>query len=147
MAEKSETDLVKLAFELLAERGWERFSFAELARRAGAAAGARSMPSCPIAPPCCACSAAGSTREMLAIDMAELDGMSPRERVFELIMRRLDAMAPYKRGPAHARRARPRREPTLLARRLLQSRPAQPAPARRGRDRRRPGHARGWRGG
>ena len=35
---------------------------------------------------------------MLAIDMAELDGMSPRERVFELIMRRLDAMAPYKEG-------------------------------------------------
>ena len=34
MAEKSEADLVKLAFELLAERGWERFSFAELARRA-----------------------------------------------------------------------------------------------------------------
>ena len=59
---------------------------------------------------------------MLAIDMAELDGMSPRERVFELIMRRLDAMAPYQGGPAQPRRARPPREPTLLARRLLQSR-------------------------
>ena len=34
--------------------------------------------------------------EMLAIDMAELDGLTPRERLFELIMRRLDAMAPFK---------------------------------------------------
>ena len=34
--------------------------------------------------------------------------MTPRERVFELVMRRLDAMAPYKDGPAGARRARRR---------------------------------------
>ena len=35
---------------------------------------------------------------MLAGDVAELDEMTPRERLFELIMKRLDASQPYKAG-------------------------------------------------
>ena len=130
-------DLVKLAFELLAERGWERFSFRRAGAPGRAAAGPGSMPRCRIARPAAPAWSAARCAEMLAIDMAELDGMSPRERVFELIMRRLDAMVPYKEG-LRTSRARPGANP--CRRRLLQSRPAQPAPARRGRHRREPGH-------
>ena len=113
MAEKSEADLVKLAFELLAERGWERFSFAELARRAELPL-AQVYAEVPDRPALLRLLGRRLDAEMLAIDMAELDGMSPRERVFELIMRRLDAMAPYKEGlRTLARKAG--REPMLLA--------------------------------
>ena len=58
MAEKSEADLVKLAFELLAERGWERFSFA----RAGAPGElplAQVYAEVPDRPACCACLVGG----------------------------------------------------------------------------------------
>ena len=113
MAEKSEADLVKLAFELLAERGWERFSFAELARRAELPL-AQVYAEVPDRPALLRLLGRRLDAEMLAIDMAELDGMSPRERVFELIMRRLDAMVPYKEGlRTLARKAG--REPMLLA--------------------------------
>ena len=113
MAEKSEADLVKLAFELLAERGWERFSFAELARRAELPL-AEVYAEVPDRPALLRLLGRRLDAEMLAIDMAELDGMSPRERVFELIMRRLDAMVPYKEGlRTLARKAG--REPMLLA--------------------------------
>jgi AcrR family transcriptional regulator len=112
MAESDESDLLTLAFELLAERGWERFSFVELSRRA-------SLPLAEVyaqLPDRAALLRVLGRRldaEMLAIDMAELDGMSPRERVFELIMRRLDAMAPYRASlRSLARRTRP--EPTLV---------------------------------
>jgi hypothetical protein len=36
--------------------------------------------------------------QMLDIATADLDGLSPRERVFELMMRRFDAMGPCKEG-------------------------------------------------
>jgi AcrR family transcriptional regulator len=97
MAEKDAPDLVELAIRLIAEHGWQGFSFADLARQA----------TVPLAvvyaelPNRAAILSALGRRldaEMLGIDMAELDGMTPRERVFELVMRRLDAMAPYKEG-------------------------------------------------
>jgi AcrR family transcriptional regulator len=99
MAEKKkeEADLVKLAFALVAERGWRHLSFTEVARRAGV----------PLAsvyaelPDRAALLRALGRRldaQMLDIEVSELAGMSPRERVFELVMRRFDAMAPYKDG-------------------------------------------------
>ena len=109
MARKSEPDLISLAFQLVAERGRCRFSFTELARRAGI----------PLARVCDelpdrAALLRGLGRrldaQMLGLELAELDGMTPRERVFELVMRRLDAMAPYKDGlrisPARCRATR-----------------------------------------
>ena len=120
MAKKSEPDLVLLAFELVAERGWARFSFAELARRAGVplarglrrAAGSRGAAARP--------RPAARRADARPATMAELDGMTPRERVFELVMRRLDAMAPYKDGLRTLAREAPR-DPALLAGGLLQS--------------------------
>jgi hypothetical protein len=35
---------------------------------------------------------------MLAFDPAELDGLPPRDRAFELLMRRLDALGPFRAG-------------------------------------------------
>ena len=72
-----------------------------------------STPSCPTAAPSCAASAVGSTRRCSTCELAELDGMTPRERVFELVMRRLDAMAPYKDGLRTIAREAPR-DPALL---------------------------------
>jgi AcrR family transcriptional regulator len=113
MAESSGTDLVRLAFELLAERGWERFSFAELARRAGTSL-AEVYEEFPDRAALLRVLGRRLDAEMLALDLADLEGMSPRERVFELIMRRLDAMAPYKDGlRTLARKAG--RDPSLLA--------------------------------
>ena len=97
MAEETEQnpDLVGLAFTLIGERGWRGFSFAELARRA-------ELPLAQVyaeLPDRCALLRALGRRldaEMLALDASELEGMSPRERVFELIMRRFDAMAAVK---------------------------------------------------
>lgn len=97
MAEESEQnpDLVGLAFTLIGERGWRGFSFAELARRA----------ELPLAQVYAELPDRGALlrslgrrldAEMLAVEASELEGMSPRERVFELIMRRFDAMAPVK---------------------------------------------------
>jgi hypothetical protein len=44
---------------------------------------------------------------MLAVDEAELAGLPPRDRVFELLMRRLEALVPYRAGLARlAREAR-----------------------------------------
>ncbi|MCB1885190.1 MAG: hypothetical protein KDG89_14530 [Geminicoccaceae bacterium] len=53
-------------------------------------------------------------REMLKNDPTELDGMTPRERLFELLMHRFDAMLPYKPGMARLVRDAPRR-PELWA--------------------------------
>lgn len=113
MTDEASPDLIKLAFALLAEHGWRRFSFAELARRAG-------VPLTAIyaeLPDQAALLRALGRRldaEMLALDMTELDGMTPRERVFELVMRRLDAMADYKEGLRTIARET-LREPMLLA--------------------------------
>ena len=105
------------------------FSFAELAPGRAAAGPGLCRGAGSLAAPACR----RLDAQMLAIDMAELDGMSPRERVFELIMRRLDAMVPYKSLRTLARKAgrepMPRRGCCNLDR--LQS-----APARRGRHRR-----------
>jgi AcrR family transcriptional regulator len=113
MAEENGTDLVRTAFDLLAERGWDRFSFAEVARRAGLSL-ADVYAELPDRGALLRVLGRRLDREMLSLDLAELDGLSPRERVFELVMRRLDAMAPYKDGlRVLARQAG--RDPALVA--------------------------------
>ena len=86
-------DLLAAAFGLIGEEGWRGFSFAALARRTGvsrveiyrqfrsreALLGALSR---------------RADEAMLAVDDAELTGLPPRDRVFELLMRRLEALVP-----------------------------------------------------
>jgi AcrR family transcriptional regulator len=90
-------DLLVLAFEEIAERGWAGFRLAALADRAG-------VPLVEVRRQLSGRGAilAGLNRRvdeaMLSFERAELEGLPPRDRVFELIMRRLDAMAPFRAG-------------------------------------------------
>ncbi|MFO1035257.1 MAG: hypothetical protein U1E45_00300 [Geminicoccaceae bacterium] len=99
MEEQAPPDLLKLAFDIVGERGWSDFSFVELSRRA-------ELPLTEIYAKFPNRAAVLETlgdrldSAMLDLDMDELNEMSPRERVFELTMRRLDAMAPFKPGLA-----------------------------------------------
>jgi AcrR family transcriptional regulator len=90
-------DLVILAFQLVAERGWYAFSFTELARRAKVPL-VRVYAELPDRASLLRVLARRLDAQMLDVGTDDLDAMTPRERVFELIMRRLDAMAPYKEG-------------------------------------------------
>ena len=90
-------DLLVTAFELIAEHGWSRLSLVALARRAG-------VPKAEVyreLPGRAAVLRALSRRvdqAMLAVDDAELAGLPPRDRVFELLMRRLETLVPFRPG-------------------------------------------------
>ena len=90
-------DLLVLAFALIAERGWRGFGMTELARRADLPL-AEVQAQLPDRAALAQRLARRLDSRMLDIKVAELDGLSPRERVFELLMRRFDAMAPFKEG-------------------------------------------------
>ncbi|MGI9418269.1 MAG: hypothetical protein ACR2RA_10580 [Geminicoccaceae bacterium] len=90
-------DLLTLAFEIVAETGWRGFSFTELADRAG-------LPMSELRE-----SFSGRSdlldalsrhldQAMLAVDSDDMEGLPPRDRVFEMIMSRLEAMAPFRAG-------------------------------------------------
>lgn len=96
-------DLLRAAFALIGEEGWRGFSFETLARRTGVSRVEiyrqfRSRDAL--------LSAIGRQADeaMLAVDEAELAGLPPRDRVFELLMRRLEALAPYRAGLARLAR-------------------------------------------
>ena len=105
-------DLLDLAFQQIAEEGLAGFSRVALARGSGRRLG-EVYEEFPRRSAVLAALGRRIDRAMLAIDPAELDGMSVRERLFELIMRRLEAMAPYRAGLRRLARES-RREPGLL---------------------------------
>jgi AcrR family transcriptional regulator len=111
-ASAPEPDLLTSAFALLAERGWAGLSLVALAERAG-------LPLVEVhrqLPDRRSILRALSERvdeAMLEVDRAELEGLPPRDKLFELIMRRLDALAPYREGLARLARDA-RREPCVL---------------------------------
>jgi AcrR family transcriptional regulator len=114
MARKSAPppDLLALAFEQIAEQGWAGLSLVSLARRAG-------VPPVEVygqLPNRQAILRALSDRvdqAMLAVDQRELEDLPARDRLFELVMRRLEAMAPFRAGLARLARDA-RREPCVL---------------------------------
>lgn len=90
-------DLLALAFEIIAETGWRGFSFTQLAERANLSmSDVRKTFS----------GRAGLLdalnqrldQAMLAVDADDLAGLPPKDRVFEMIMSRLEAMAPFRAG-------------------------------------------------
>jgi hypothetical protein len=100
MVETQETerpDLLAEAMTLVAERGWHGLRLAELATRTGRPLDEvyERLPT-----PYHLLVEIGRRldRAMLAADLHELEGMSPRERLFELVMRRFDAMEPFRPG-------------------------------------------------
>ena len=90
-------DLLILAFEIIAETGWRGFSFADLADRAGLSmselresfSGRRAL---------LEALSRRLDQAMLAVEADDMAGLPPRDRVFELIMSRLEAMAPFRAG-------------------------------------------------
>jgi AcrR family transcriptional regulator len=93
----SAPDLLVTAFELIAEHGWSGLSLIAVARRAGMSPAAvyRELPGR------AAVLRALSRRideAMLAFDELEIAGLPPRDRVFELLMRRLEALVPFRPG-------------------------------------------------
>lgn len=96
-ATTSSEDLLVLAFEIIAAVGWSGFSFNDLANRTGLTLPAirKSFKSRS------AVLDALSLRldeAMLTVDREELIGLPLRDRVFELMMSRLEAMAPLRAG-------------------------------------------------
>jgi len=105
-------DLLAAAFEVIAEQGLAGLSLTAVADRAGVPAVEvyRELPGR------VALLGALSRRvdeAMLSYDPADLAGLPPRDRVFELMMRRLDALTPYRAGLVRLGRDL-RREPGLV---------------------------------
>lgn len=94
---RSSDDLLGLALETVAETGWAGFSFNELANRADLAlveirkhfrSKAAILDALSLF----------LDEAMLVVDPGELADLPPRDRVFELMMSRLEAMTPFRAG-------------------------------------------------
>ena len=96
-SQQAAPDLLALAFEIIAENGWRGFSFATLAERADLSMlEVRKT-----------FTSTGSLLDglnerldqaMLAVEPDDMEGLPPKDRVFELMMSRLEAMAPFRGG-------------------------------------------------
>ena len=107
-----EPDLLTTAFALLAEQGWAGLSLMALAARANLSLVEvhRQLPGRR------AILLALSERvdeAMLVIDQSELEGLPARDKLFELIMRRFDALAPFRAGLSRLA-GDARRDPCIL---------------------------------
>ena len=89
--------IIEALMELAAEREWDDFGLTDVAARAGV-----SLSEFRDAFPSKGAVLAGFTRKIDHVVLADASGAladeAPRERVFDVLMRRLDAMAPYKLG-------------------------------------------------
>ena len=96
-------DVLQTAWKLVAEDGWRELSFVELAARTG-----KPLPDIYVRFPTRRHLlfelGKRADREMLAVDRSELAELSPRERLFELLMRRFDALLPFREGLRRAGR-------------------------------------------
>lgn len=92
-------DMLEAAMTVLAEQGWDRLSMREIAERLGVTAD-RVYAFWPTKWHILKSLAQEADRAMLAEGPA--DGDSVRERLFDLIMRRFDALEPYKDGLTRA---------------------------------------------
>ena len=105
-------DLLVTAFELIAEHGWSGLSLVEVAKRAGVSP-AEVYRELPGRASVLRALSRRIDEAMLAFDHAELAGLPPRDRVFELLMRRLEALVPFRPGLERLARAA-RCDPGLL---------------------------------
>lgn len=106
--ETAPADLLVVAFDLVAERGWAGFSMGALAHRTGVPLVDvyRHLPRREVL---FIRLSRRVDEAMLSFDPSDLAGLPPRDRIFELLMRRLDALAPFKAGLTGL--ARPGRQP------------------------------------
>ncbi len=108
----SRPDLLEKAFEQIGDEGWAGWSPTALAATTGIDL-AEIYAAFPVPSALARRLGEHLDRAMLAIPAEELDGLSHRERLFELVMRRFDAMRPYKSGLSRMVREA-RGEPELL---------------------------------
>lgn len=97
MTADTRPDLLGEALALVAERGWRGFGLVELARRTGLPL-AEVYAELPGRAAVLRRLGERLDRAMLGVSAVELAEMTPRERLFELLMRRFDALAPYRLG-------------------------------------------------
>jgi AcrR family transcriptional regulator len=93
----SAPDPLILALEIIAETGWRGFSFGDLAERAELSMGELRKTFSGRAALLDALNQR-LDQAMLAVDAEDMQGLPPKDRVFELIMSRLEAMAPFRAG-------------------------------------------------
>jgi len=93
----SSKDLLVIAFEVIGEIGWSDFSFNDLADRAELSL-AEIRASFKSRSAILDALNLRLDEAMLAVDREELSDLPPRDRVFELMMSRLEAMAPLRAG-------------------------------------------------
>ncbi|MGI9499062.1 MAG: hypothetical protein ACR2P3_03430 [Geminicoccaceae bacterium] len=106
-------DLLILAFEIIAETGWRGFSFTDLAERSGLALSeVRKAFSGQWA--LLDALSQRLDQAMLAFEPDDMEGLPPKDRVFELMMSRLEAMVPFRPGLCRLMRDA-RFDPPLLA--------------------------------
>lgn len=103
-AERDRPDLLEAAWRLVAERGWAGWSGLELARATGEPL-ATVYALFPTQHHIVLALGRRLDAAMLAIPLDELAGMGVRERLFELLMRRFEAMRPFRAGLAVAGQA------------------------------------------
>lgn len=104
-------DLFAEAMALVAEEGWERFGLTDLARRTGKRL-AEVQAVMPSREHLLHRLSTRLDRAMLDVAATSLDELDPRERIFDLVMRRMDAAKPYRAAMIRMRNAS-RRDPAL----------------------------------
>lgn len=103
MSDDPPSDVLAVAFALVAERGFAALSLTEVARRSGRTL-AEAYAELPGRGALLERLGERVDRAMTTIPAAELAEMSPRERIFEAIMRRLDALDAFRPGLAALQR-------------------------------------------
>lgn len=106
MAKKTDPKkhVIETAFELAAQRGWRSLTLGDIAEAAGLSlaqlhAQVTSKPAILLA--------LNDTVDEAMLAGGPTDGATPRERLFEVLMRRFEALEPYKDGLASALRDGP----------------------------------------
>lgn len=120
MAQRRPTDddeaadrVIAAAMALAAERGWHDLSLVEIARRAGVPL-SEMYPMFPCKPCILAAISERAETAVLAGDDPEAAGEPARERLFDVLMRRFDALQPYRAGLARVIEDLPR-DPLAMA--------------------------------
>lgn len=114
-AQGSDRDKVIAALlSLLSEKAIERIGLGEIARAAGVSlAELRSLFGSPLA--ILAAYLKDIDRAVLAADTSDMEEESPRERLFDVLMRRLEALAPHRQAIRSLMRSARRNAPLALA--------------------------------
>jgi AcrR family transcriptional regulator len=113
--------IIAALMALLAEKPIEQIGLADIANEAGVSlVQLRGSFSSPLA--IVAAHFKDTDRAVLASDSSDMEDESPRERLFDVLMRRLEALAPHRQSIRSLLRSAPRNVPLALALNALMAR-------------------------